>query len=80
MVTQKAISLKIDTMLLEELDKEVALGYQKRNAIINIAIRQYLELVDVRRMARTYAAYGDDKEKDAHINKWLRRRFPEAAR
>lgn len=52
MVTQKAISLKINTDLLEDLDKEARLGWTKRNGHINRAIRLYLEVQDLRRSVR----------------------------
>lgn len=59
MITQKPISLKIDTTILENLDKEVALGWKKRNALINEAIRTYLVLADSRRRIRTYGKVED---------------------
>lgn len=76
MVTQKAISLKIDTKLLQDLDAEVNLGWRKRNTLINIAISYYLELQDARRKAKSF---GDRDDKKIVINDWLRNRFPEAA-
>lgn len=77
MVTQKAISLKIDTKLLEDLDAEVATRWRtKRNTLINIAISCYLELQDARQRARTY---GNPDDKKRVINDWLKNRFPEAA-
>lgn len=59
MITQKPISLKIDAHLLEELDKEISLGYMKRNAAINQAIRAYLILKDYRRRIRSYGNVED---------------------
>lgn len=53
MVTQIPISLKINIDLLHELDKEVRLGWQKRNGHINNAIRLYLEVQDLRRRVRS---------------------------
>lgn len=53
MVTQTPISLKINTDLLHELDKEARLGWTKRNGHINNAISLYLELQDLRRRVRT---------------------------
>ena len=51
MVTQKAISARIDKKLLEELDLEVSIGTGNRNKIINDAIRLYIDYLDtVRRM------------------------------
>lgn len=52
MITQKLISLKIDTKLLEDLDAEARLGWKKRNAHINEAIRIYLLIKDKRRYIR----------------------------
>lgn len=49
MVTQKAISLKIDTKLLQDLDAEANLGWNKRNAIINEAVKFYLDAKDTSR-------------------------------
>lgn len=76
MVNQKPISLKIYTDLLEMLDAECSLGWQKRNWHINQAIRIYLELQDCRRL---YKCVGNDAAKKDMLNKWLRNRFPEAA-
>lgn len=52
MITQKPISLKIDAKILEDLDKEVALGWRKRNWHINQAIAMYLHVMDARRRIR----------------------------
>jgi len=76
MVTQKAISLKIDTELLKDLDKETSTGWMKRNTHINQAIALYLELQDVRRRVK---CYGNEEDKKREANKWLRKRFPEIA-
>ena len=59
MITQKPISLKIDAHLLEELDQEVSLGWRKRNALINEAIRTYLVLADSRRRIKSYGSLSD---------------------
>ena len=75
MVTQKPISLKIDTELLQELDAEVALGWRKRNCIINQAIRLYLSLQDCRRIVN---CIGDADAKVDEVEHWLKKNFPEA--
>lgn len=74
MVNQKPISLKIEFDLLDELDKEVSLGWRKRNNHINEAIRLYLAYKDSRRRVYSYGSV-DDKRKEARdfIKKW----FPE---
>lgn len=72
MITQKPISLKIDTSLLEELDREVALGWRKRNGLINEAVRTYLILADSRRRIRAYGSVEDQvRELDQLIKKLL---------
>lgn len=76
MITQKAISLKIDTKLLEDLDAEVNLGYRSRNGNINRAIACYLSLEDAKR--RVKYCYGLE-EKRQILDEWLRKWFPESA-
>lgn len=49
MVTQKAISARIDNDLLEELDIESSIGGIPKNRIINEALRFYFDLLDTRR-------------------------------
>ena len=75
MVTQKAISAKIDYDLLEELDAEVSTGWKKINTLINEAIRVYLQLKDTRRLVKIL---GDPDAKVDVVEKWLRQYFPEA--
>lgn len=72
MVTQKPISLKIDTELLQQLDAEVALGWTKRNKHINEAIRLYLDYMDTRRRVRLYR--GTPME-DEPIQNFVLRKF-----
>lgn len=74
MVTQKPISVKIDYQLLEDLDKEVALGYRKRNAHINEAIRCYLQMRDAARRYRSYTSlYDRDKVAKEFMRAWFSR-------
>lgn len=73
MVTQKAISLKIDTYNLQELDKEVALGWRKRNNHINEAIRFYLDYKDTCRRIRSY---GDRQSKVDEYTRFKTKWFP----
>lgn len=49
MITQKAISLKLNKQTLEELDQEASLGWAKRNWHINQAVMMYLKVMDARR-------------------------------
>ena len=73
MVTQKAISLKIDTKLLQDLDAEVSLGWRKRNGHINRAIACYLSLQDAKRRAKCCSEL---QEKRLILDEWLRKWFP----
>ena len=76
MVTQKPISLKIDTDLLEQLDEEVRLGWRKRNTIINQAIALYLEVQDLNRRVNCYQ---NEQMKQDEVEMFLKRRIPNAA-
>lgn len=71
MVTQKAISLKIDTELLQELDAECAVSYRKRNWHINRAIHVYLALLDSRRH------YQCTDNKDRVFKRFIQDYYPE---
>lgn len=70
MVNQKAISLKINFDLFEELEKEANLGWTKRNTHINNAIRLYLEVLDLRRSVRACPA-----ARDGLIEAFLKKRI-----
>lgn len=76
MVTQKPISLKIDTELLQELDEEVRLGWRKRNTLINQTIALYLEVQDLNRRLKCYQ--GASLKHD-EVERFLRKRIPYAA-
>lgn len=43
MTTQKAISAKVDEQLLQELDSFLQDSYLKRNTVINLALRMWLD-------------------------------------
>lgn len=77
MITQKPISLKIDTELLENLDTECQRTWRKRNWCINQAISYYLEIMELRRLLRKVGE--NENNKKLLLNKWLRERIPEAA-
>lgn len=49
MITQKAISAKIEHGVLEELERESFASGKKKNRIINDAIMMYVEFQDLRR-------------------------------
>lgn len=49
MRTQKAISAKINYLLLERLERESFVSCKKKNRIINEAIRMYVDMKDLER-------------------------------
>lgn len=59
MVTQKAISVKIDKQLYDRLELEKFVTNINRNRLINAAILHYLKYSDARRRA---AIYGKQEE------------------
>lgn len=73
MITQKPISLKINSELLEQLDQEVELTWKKRNAVINDAIAFYLEYKDAYRHEKYANSVGENacQESLAFIKKYL---------
>lgn len=77
MITQKPISLKIDTQLLEALDEEVSLGRHKRNWHINQAIALYLKVQDLNRRLKCLP---DPSAKLDEVERFLRNRAPLGAR
>ena len=77
MITQKPISLKIDTELLENLDTVCKRTWRKRNWHINQAISYYLEIRELRRICRELGS--NENNKKEVLNKWLRNRIPEVA-
>lgn len=76
MITQKPISLKIDTHLLDELDNEASLGWRKRNWHINQAIALYLEVQDLNRRLKCFP---DASYKHDEVNNFLRNHVPNGA-
>lgn len=54
MITQKAISAKLDLDALEMIDEEANVGRKSRNRIINDAIRLYCNNQDLRRKIREH--------------------------
>ena len=69
MITQKAISAKVYASLLDEVDIEAHTTARKRNHIINIALRMYLDYMDEYRRS---SYMGPQYEKKAMENLWLR--------
>lgn len=72
MIRQTPISLKIDSYLLREIDIEVSLGYQKRNRLINEAIRMYLDAKDTKRRWRLAKSIEDKAAEYSQFNlRWF---------
>lgn len=46
MITQTAISVKMDAVTLEELDRECYYNGKKRNRVINDAVEHYIKYLD----------------------------------
>lgn len=59
MINQTPISVRMNTCTLYKLDAEAANGWLKRNAIINKACEEYIELQD---LVRTCAIHQDNTE------------------
>lgn len=77
MINQKALSLKLNVDILEELDQEVNMTCKSRNRIINDAVRLYLDRLDTQRRARAHGVGSPecDKAVAAFLKQWL---LPEA--
>lgn len=52
MITQKNICLKLNKVLLQELDREVEISAINRNKLINYAIYKYLRDIDNQRQLK----------------------------
>lgn len=70
MVTQTPILLKVDSSLLEELNKECHVSAKKRNAIVNHAIALYLDMADT---ARRWRCINNPKGKEREERELFRR-------
>lgn len=65
MVRQKAISFKIYTDSLKQLDEEVALSWKGRNTMINEAVAMYLEYLEARRRQKLAESQGQKVSDEA---------------
>lgn len=70
MITQKAISAKVDEELLQELDKYLAHSRLKRNAVINLALRMWLQARRARADDMTYVR--QDNEPSPLVIRFMR--------
>lgn len=74
MINQTPISVRMNTCTLYKLDAEASNGWLKRNAIINKACEEYIELQD---LIRTCAIHKDNtalckRELKAFLWRWSR--------
>lgn len=72
MVNQISICVKVDVGLAKDLESEISLGWQKRNRLINEAIRCYLELKDKQRvLSCTPNQEQQRKIVEGFVRRWL---------
>lgn len=72
-INQKAISLKINLDIYDDLDREMAVSSDSRNWVINKAIRHYLEYLDTLRASRCIGSPGD---REALVTAYVDNHFP----
>lgn len=72
MVTQKAISARIELYLLKRIEHECT---ARRNRVLNEGARLYLELQDAK---QAYYAHSDPAARSEILQRLLRRWFPDA--
>lgn len=77
MINQKALLLKLDVSVFEELDQEVSTTWKSRNRIINEAVKMYLCAQETRRRARAHGVGSPvcDKVVAEFLKTWV---LPEA--
>lgn len=77
MINQKALLLKLDVSVFEELDQEVSTTWKSRNRIINEAVKMYLCAQETRRRARAHGVGSPvcDKAVAEFLKTWV---LPEA--
>lgn len=78
MVNQIAISAKIDSWIIDELDREIAASGKKRNRIINDALRIYFKYQDARRRDR--ACHHEGNQPDRHVIEFMKGMLHERAK
>lgn len=76
MVTQKAISARIDNDILWQIEQETMTGSANRNKILNQGARLWISLADAR---REYNMHQDPEVRKKIVNGFLQLWFPEAA-
>lgn len=72
-INQKAISVKVNWDIYDDLERENAVSRDSRNRIINKAIRYYLEYLDIYRASRCIGTPGD---REALVTAFVDRHFP----
>lgn len=72
MVTQKAISARIDKKLLQELELEASLGNMNKNKIINCALAMFLDFMDTKRRCFVVSdLQGRYAERELFLARWF---------
>lgn len=74
MVTQKAISARLDNIVAWKIEQETMLGTTTRNRILNEGAQLWLELVDAR---REYRMMHDGDARCKILVGFLKKHFPE---
>lgn len=77
MVNQISISAKIDSSIIDELEKEIAASGKKRNRIINDALRIYFKYQDARRW--DLACHHVGNQPDRHVIEFMKDMLHERA-
>ena len=74
MITQTPISVRLNTCTLYKLDAEASNGWLKRNAIINRAVEEYIELQELKRICSTDQITRTEKRRQltAFLWRWSR--------
>lgn len=74
MINQKPISVRMYTSTLYKLDAECASGWPKRNALINRACEEYIELQELKRVCSTDQITRQEKRRQltAFLFRWSR--------
>lgn len=76
MISQTAISARINNYTLWQIQQEVMTGRTTRNRILNEGARAWLQLKEAR---DAYKAHGDPEVRRKILNGFLKTWFPEAA-
>lgn len=72
MITQKAISARIDKKLLQELELEASLGNMTKNKILNCALAMFLDFMDTKRQCSIMPDWSERNiEREQFLIRWF---------